>query len=250
MLEPILRICALNIIFEYLYDPNHRIIKSVECNSIIKLAECNRNINDLITKKIMKTIKFKSSDILEWPIDRLKNIEHLRVDVSADTNLLFLSQLFPKLKSLVFERDVIGPITQKLFPSSLTKLSMWYTEESTITTNSFPNNLTTLKFIFDFDQELSHILPPNLTKLHRGDDFNQTISKGDLPDNLIELSFGKDFAQPITQNMFPVTMKKIGLLEVKNYSNEKNMPDMIRTKITNSSTRFLERVEYMRIDAN
>lgn len=200
MIESILRICALDLIFEYLYDST---------DSIFKLVECNRDINELITKKMLKTFKFYLTDILDWRLDRLTNIERLRVNVSVNTNLLFFSQLFPKLKSLTFEENVVGLVTKNMFPNSLVKLNMWLTGESKITTNSFPDNLKILKFGYQFNQELSHILPPNLTKLHLGNDFNQPLSKGDLPDTLINLTFGKKFNQPICEGVVPSKLIKL-----------------------------------------
>src|SRR5579863_3028498 len=89
--ETTLKICTLNIIFEYLYNSEY------SCGEL-ELMTCNKYIHELLNNKIMKSVEFKLTELSKWSIDRLNKIECLCVDIH--TNLIFFSQLFPKLKSL------------------------------------------------------------------------------------------------------------------------------------------------------
>lgn len=73
--------------------------------------------------------------------------------------------------------------------------------------NTFPLNLTQLKFGYVFNQEIEKdILPSKLTHLTFGATFKQEIKKDILPNSLVYLEFGIFYDTQILKNILPTNL--------------------------------------------
>jgi len=216
ILEYVLRICALDKIYDYL-----------ECINITNgLLMCNKTISEIITNKLLKSEQFTLTEMCFWNINKLAKVR--RIFVNEQSNLRFFHQLFPKLELISFDKDFNYPIIEKMLPStlkeiyferfckfnlkipkntlpnSLTKLTFGWFFNKPIDKNTLPCDLTELTFGEDFNQSIDrNVLPINLKRLEFGHDFNHSLKKGVLPNSLTQLIFGAMFNQPIVQGDLP-----------------------------------------------
>ncbi|KAM9964564.1 hypothetical protein ACTFIW_004334 [Dictyostelium discoideum] len=171
-----------------------------------------------------------------------EGIKHLEFGNGFSQDIKISDQLYSKnsLKSLILEHDYGGVIEYGAIPNSVTTLSREFNSEmnsrdfnakkdiggsitsiqfdncfnQVITPNQFSNNIFSIKFGNDFNQELhspleTTVLPKNLTSLTMGSSYDKEFNENSLPKQLKVLILGNRFNRKLNKEMIPSTLESI-----------------------------------------
>ncbi len=129
---------------------------------------------------------------------------------------------FAELSQLTFGKCFNQPITGKVLPSKLSKLTLVIrglgarrkaTFNKPITSGILPSKLKKLIFSEHINQPLtSGVLLSRFAELYQltfGWRFNQLLICGVLPSKLNQLTFGDKFNQPLTCGVLPLTLSQL-----------------------------------------
>ncbi|GAM26690.1 hypothetical protein SAMD00019534_098650 [Acytostelium subglobosum LB1] len=114
----------------------------------------------------------------------------------------------PSLRRLMFGARFNQPMVAGTLPSSLTELIV----DGNITNlgndqGVLPPGIRCLRLAMNFNQQLT--LPPKLTDLTFGYQFDRPIHIDALPPTLVNLTFGSDFNQPLVPGSLPSSLRSI-----------------------------------------
>ncbi|KAM9981735.1 hypothetical protein ACTFIY_004031 [Dictyostelium cf. discoideum] len=171
-----------------------------------------------------------------------EGIKHLEFGIGFSQDIKISDQLYSKnsLKSLILDHGYGGVIEYGAIPNSVTTLSREFNSEmnsrdfnakkdiggsitsiqfdncfnQVITPNQFSNNIFSIKFGNDFNQELhspleTTILPKNLNSLTMGSSYDKEFNENSLPKQLKVLILGNRFNRKLNKEMIPSTLESI-----------------------------------------
>jgi len=204
--EFIIRTCICDCMID-LFAPKYSVYTG---EHIIKLSLCNKNLNKLIIRKLLKRTYCKMSQVQKFDIIYGRESINCVSDVNTIDDVIFLHN-YQNLKYLQIGDDFDKDIAENILPKELKELTFGINFNKIICKNVLPSQITELTFGFEFNQPIEDTaLPQSLKKLYFGNTFSQPINKNTLPKNLTSLSFGCYFNHSLV-GVLPDSLKELSL---------------------------------------